>query len=213
VSTARWWQPDWKSGTHQDRLEQLRRHVAGKSVLDMGAGSGLKRPDWMHSLVASIASEAVGIELDPRLAERARARGYDVRTGNAESMDLGRTFDVVLAGEIIEHLSCPGAFLDAARRHLTAGGRLVLTTPNAFAVVNFVYRLAGQPRVNKQHVCWYDEVTLRQLLQRHDFRVVEVAYLRHRTPGRVRSLLARAVRSVLPPRLAENTLCVVAAPA
>jgi 2-polyprenyl-3-methyl-5-hydroxy-6-metoxy-1,4-benzoquinol methylase len=179
-------------------------------VLDVGAGSGLKRPDWMHALVATVASEAVGIELDPRLAKKARARGYDVVTGNAEGMDLGRTFDVVFAGEIIEHLSCPGAFLDAAHRHLAANGRLVLTTPNAFAVVNFVYRLAGRPRVNKQHVCWYDEVTLRQLLQRHGFRVVEVEYLRHRTPGRVRSLLARAVRSPLPARLAENTLCVVA---
>ena len=65
---------------------------------------------------------------------------------DAEEFDLGRSFEVVWAGEIIEHLSCAGGFLDAARRHLEPGGRLVITTPNAFAVSNFVYRIGGRPR-------------------------------------------------------------------
>jgi SAM-dependent methyltransferase len=127
-------------------------------------------------------------------------------------MDLGRSFDVVFGGEVIEHLSCAGAFLDAARRHLAPGGSLVLTTPNAFAVANFVYRIGGRPRVNKGHMCWYDETTLRQLLQRHRFDVVEVGFVRHHTPGRLRGGVARAARSVLPEHLAENTLLMVATP-
>ena len=121
-------------------------------------------------------------------------------------------FEVVWAGELIEHLSCAGGFLDAARRHLGPGGQLVLTTPNVFAVSNFVYRIGGRPRVNRGHTCWYDETTLSQLLDRHGYEVVEVSYLPHRTPGRWRSLLAGAVRSLLPAHLAENTLLVVAAP-
>ena len=86
----------------------------------------------------------------------------------------------------------------------------MITTPNAFAVANFVYRIGGRPRVNKGHTCWYDEVTLSQLLHRHGYQVEEVSYLAHRTPGRGRALLAGAVRSVLPAHLAENTLLVVA---
>ena len=96
--------------------------------------------------------EAVGSELDAKLAARARERGFDVRAGDAQALDLGRTFDVVWAGELIEHLSCAGAFLDGARRHLEPGGRLVLTTPNAFAVSNFVYRIGGRPRQPGAHV-------------------------------------------------------------
>lgn len=201
---------DWKSGSHAERFRRVRRYLEGRAVLDVGAGSGIDRPDWMHASVASVAREAVGVELDEKLAARARERGYDVRTGNAETLDLGRTFDVVWAGELIEHLSCAGGFLDGVRRHLEPGGRLVLTTPNVFAVSNFVYRIGGRPRVNRGHTCWYDETTLAQLLQRHGYEVVEVAYLGHRTPGRVRALLAGALRSVLPAHLAENTLLVVA---
>jgi 2-polyprenyl-3-methyl-5-hydroxy-6-metoxy-1,4-benzoquinol methylase len=204
---------DWKSGSHAERFARVRRYVEGRTVLDIGAGSGIDRPDWMHAAVAAVATETVGVELDADLAARARARGYDVRTGDAQHLDLGRTFDAVCAGELIEHLSCAGGFLDGARTHLAPGGQLILTTPNAFAVSNFVYRIGGRPRVNRGHTCWYDETTLSQLLQRHGYEVVEVSYLPHRTPGRLRPLLAGAVRSLLPDHLAENTLLVVATPA
>jgi SAM-dependent methyltransferase len=203
---------DWKSGSHAARFARVRPYLEGRSVLDVGAGSGIDRPDWMHAAVAEVATEAVGVEVDPGLAARAQARGFDVIEADAQTLDLGRTFDVVWAGELIEHLSCAGAFLDAARRHLEPHGRLVLTTPNAFAISNFVYRLGGRPRVNRGHTCWYDETTLSQLLRRHGFEVVEIAYLPHETPGRIRALVAGSVRAVLPRHLAENTLLVVATP-
>jgi 2-polyprenyl-3-methyl-5-hydroxy-6-metoxy-1,4-benzoquinol methylase len=204
-------QPErWGGGSYLDRFERVRRHVDGRAVLDIGAGSGIRRDDWMHGLIAEVASETVGIELDEPLAATARARGFTVISGDAHTIDVGRTFDVVFAGEVIEHLSCAGAFLDNMRRHLVRDGRLVLTTPNAFAISNFVYRIGGMPRVNRQHVCWYDEITLGQLLARHEFEVVEVEYLPHRTPGRARAAIASTVRALLPDRLAQNTLLVVA---
>ncbi len=205
-------QPDWRSGSHTDRFDRVRAYLDGRRVLDVGAGSGIDRSDWMHALVASVAAAATGVELDPALAARARDKGFDVVVADAQTMDLARSFEVVWAGEIIEHLSCPGGFLDAVRRHLEPGGILVLTTPNAFAISNFVYRVAGRPRVNKGHVCWYDEVTIRQLLERHGYDVTELSYVAHRTPGRLRRAVASAIRAALPDRLAENTLLVVAAP-
>jgi 2-polyprenyl-3-methyl-5-hydroxy-6-metoxy-1,4-benzoquinol methylase len=206
-------QPEWGTGTYADRFARVRRYLEHRRVLDVGAGSGINRPDWMHAQIASVANEVVGVELEGALAAQARGKGYDVVAADAQALDLGRTFEVVWAGEVIEHLSCAGAFLDAARRHLVPGGTLVLTTPNAFAVSNFVYRLGGRARVNKGHTCWYDETTLSQLLVRHGFRVIEIAYVGHRTPGRLRAVVARGVRALLPAHLSENTLLVVASPA
>ncbi len=203
-------QPQWGGGSHAERFARIRAYVEGRSVLDIGAGSGVNRPDWMHAMIAGVAAETVGIELEDQLASRARAKGFSVVTGDAEHMDLGRHFDVIFAGEVIEHLSCPGAFLDAARRHLAPNGIVVLTTPNAFAVSNFVYRIGGRPRVNAGHTCWFDEVTLRQLLHRHGFEATEMAFVPHRTRGRARAVVASAVRTMLPSHLAHNTLLVVA---
>lgn len=203
-------QPSWSASTYLDRFDSIRPFIAERSVLDLGAGSGHNRTDWMHALIKEHASEAVGIDMSDEFVERARERGADLILGDAESIRLGRTFDVVFAGELIEHLSCFTGFLATAREHLDEGGQLVLTTPNAFAISNFVYRFGGSARVHHEHTCWFCADTLSQLLERHGFRVTTVGYLRHTTPGRLRRLIAGGVRLFLPDRLARNTLMIVA---
>jgi SAM-dependent methyltransferase len=179
-------------------------------VLDIGAGSGHWRPDWFHLLIRGVSDDVVGIELSSDFVAGAQERGVELIHGDAEDVRLDRTFDVVFAGELIEHLSCFSGLLETARAHLGSGGRLVLTTPNAFAISNFVYRVGGQPRVNAEHTCWFCEDTLATLLERHDFEVEDISYLKHTTLGRFRRAAARVIRSVLPDRLAQNTLLAVA---
>jgi len=203
-------QPSWTASTYRDRYESIRPHVVGRSVLDLGAGSGYAREDWFHQLIRGDAAETVGVELSPDFVTGAKSKGVDLVQGDAETIRLGRTFDVVFAGELIEHLSCFTGLLETAKAHLQPGGRLILTTPNAFAFSNFVYRVGGKALVHTEHTCWFCEDTLRQLLERSGFRVVDVGYLKHTTPGRVRRVLASTVRAMLPDRLARNTLMAVA---
>ena len=89
--------------------------------------------------------------------------------GDVESHDFGCRFEAIVAGDVIEHLSNPGRFLDNCRRHLEAGGTLLLTTPNAKWPTVFL-------RPNPSHALWHDRHTLRHLLERHGFRVVQLRY-------------------------------------
>ena len=85
----------------------------------------------MHLLIRGVSDDVVGIELSPKYVERARERGVELVFGDAELVPrLGRTFDVVFSGELIEHLSCFSGLLETAREHLEPGGHLVVTTPN-----------------------------------------------------------------------------------
>lgn len=186
--------------------------MEGKSVLDLGCASGYRRADWLHGLIRGVANDAVGVDMNERAVSELQERGYHIIAGNAEEVRLNHKFDVVFAGEIIEHLENFRAFLEVVHAHLHPTGVFVVTTPNAFRITNFVYRLWGKPRVNRQHTCWFCEDTLVQLLDRNGFQVLEVKYLRHETPGRLRPILARFARGLLPERLAWNTLCVVARP-
>ena len=174
---------------HETRWQFLQPLVQGRSVLDVGPAELVgtvnrhKMDRWLHARIASAAASVVGLDRAPDQVQALRELGFDIRQGDAETFDLGRRFEVVFAGELIEHLSNPGAFLDRARDHLVAGGRLVLTTPNRFSIHAFyrVLRTGKVPSYDKaiaKHVLYFDADALTSLLARHGFREIEVDYVR-----------------------------------
>lgn len=166
----------------------------------------------MHAQLSGMASQLVGVDLDDAAVGRIRSEGYDVRQGDAENLNLDERFDVVFAGELIEHLERFPDFFESVRRHLAPGGKLVLTTPNPFALSCFIYRMSKDVWVNSDHTCWFCEHTLPQLAARCDFDVEQISYIGHPTPGRLRRIVANAVRAPLPDRLSWGTMLAVAKP-
>jgi SAM-dependent methyltransferase len=105
--------------------------------------------------------------------------GYNVVHGDAQDFDLGQEFDTVVAGELIEHLSDTGSFLDSVRRHLAPDATFMLTTPNPWIFQRFRQALlTKEVHSNEEHTCWFDEWTLQQVLRRHGFETDEVRYVR-----------------------------------
>lgn len=105
-------------------------------VLDVGCSSG-----YLAGPLAERGATVVGIENDPLAAAAARNVCGEVLEGDVETMEFSFTagsFDLVLCGDLIEHLSDPGAFLRRVRPLLATDGRLVIATPN---VANWAMRL------------------------------------------------------------------------
>ena len=121
-----------------DRFEYLRERCRGRRVVHVGfvdAGCqelNLQSGAWLHEHLATAAGELIGLDLDQAGVERARARGYEAHAVDCRDVDAVRALglppaDVVVAGEVIEHLDDPGSFLDGlhelarrrrrARRH------------------------------------------------------------------------------------------------
>lgn len=164
-----------------ERFNVMKKHIKGKTVLDCGPGGEEIKPEeewwqnlFLHKKIREVAKECVGVDNDAAAIETLKKMGYDILLGNVETLSLGRKFDVVVAGEFIEHLSNPGLFLETAKEHLLPAGKLILTTPNAWALGNLVRAIFGRKLdINKGHVAWYDYVMLEQLLKRHGFEIRE----------------------------------------
>lgn len=160
----------------------LERIPRGISILDVGCvnhdASRADDPNWLHQHLDA-RGDVLGIDYLAADIRELQAEGWNVECADAEVMDLGETFDVIVAGELIEHLANPGAFLTRARDHLSDTGRLILTTPNPWGVT-YLKRLVtpGEVHCNDEHTCWLDRRTLRQLLERHGFEVAEHEFIR-----------------------------------
>jgi SAM-dependent methyltransferase len=93
----------------------------GLTVLDVGCGTGIASRQ-----MAARGARVLGVEVDARMAERARSRGTEVEVGRIEEWKpYDRTFDRVTAGQAW-HWVDPVAGAVKAARVLRPGGRLCL---------------------------------------------------------------------------------------
>ncbi len=188
-----------------DRHELILSLVKGKRVLDLGAADNLhmdekrQNDEWLHEEICRVASHCVGVDTDEECVERLRESGYDIRVGDVEELDLHEISDVVVAGELIEHVFNVGRFLDSARQHLAPEGILIVTTPNALALIDRSWiRPFRRTEPNPTHVASYSLRTLRQLVDLKGFVIQKEGYYAQKSSNLVKSLFRRLAYSVNP---------------
>lgn len=118
--------------TQQLALAPHLRVAPGTEVLDLGCGIGR----WSRRL-ARRGARVVGVDLAPSMTEEARRRTeresltdrIEYRVGDLRTLDLGRTFELVLAVTVLQHILDDDGFARATAnvaRHLAQHGRAVL---------------------------------------------------------------------------------------
>jgi 2-polyprenyl-3-methyl-5-hydroxy-6-metoxy-1,4-benzoquinol methylase len=156
--------------------------VRGKKVLDVGCmAHSIDSADiegWLHGYVVKNAASTLGLDILESDVALLRQRGFNVVCADAITTDLGDTFDTIIAGELIEHIENPGAFLSNMRRHLTADGELLITTPNVFFGLHFLESVFRSPYQswNPQHVAWYCYFTLENMFSRAGLKATRCIY-------------------------------------
>ena len=98
------------------------------------------------------------------------------------SFSLDRKFDVVTAGDLIEHLANLDGFFTCVKNHLHLNGKFVISTPNPWCWKYFLYHLfmGRLARINKEHVSWFCLETLCLLGNRYGFKHVKHGYCSRR---------------------------------
>ncbi|HEV2116463.1 MAG TPA: class I SAM-dependent methyltransferase [Terriglobales bacterium] len=167
---------------HPDRFDRdvlLLRHVgSGKNVLELGCSTG-----YITRLLLQQNCVVTAIENDPDAAQKAAKTGAAVLTrdlNNADwSRDLKPEFDVVLMGDVLEHLVNPYKVLLQARPLVCGGGYAVICLPNVahwlirlqIALGQFNYQPTGT--LDATHLRFFTVHSARQLIEAAGYRLLK----------------------------------------
>ena len=168
------------------RVDLIKDMCTGKRVLHLGCTNWPYTEDaiayamLLHFDLEKVASELAGIDADQEgIAILERHGSENLVQGDLEAhgnCPLDDKFDVIVAGEVIEHVNNPGLFLHGIKRFMSEDSRLILTTPNAYCAMRFFYYGARGRRgkaepVHPDHVAYYSYSTLKLLAERHGLEV------------------------------------------
>jgi SAM-dependent methyltransferase len=159
--------------TARASLEQIERHVKTSHAprfLDLGC--------WVGFLLVEARGrgwEVTGVEPSAFAAEHARREfNLDVVEQDLLTADLpAGSFDAVVLGDVIEHLTDPLAALEHIRSLLSEGGVVYLTLPDSGSRLARVLG-ARWWSILPTHVQYFSRRSITTLLERAGFDVLEI---------------------------------------
>lgn len=148
----------------------LKGQPPGK-LLEIGVGGGrflsrMKKINW----------DVSGIDYDPNVAGKIQEKyGVNIHIGDLIQLDFpSNSFDVIVMGQTVEHLSNPVAVFNKCFQLLKPGGRLVVTTPNIESLGESIFKEHWRGWEPPRHLHLYSVASLKTLASVTSFSVQEI---------------------------------------
>lgn len=177
----------------KDRDTWILDRCAGKRSLHIGCvdsgmlGTKIKDNTLLHARLTAISSRAMGVDIDSSGIEDLKAHKFsnvicaDVASDHesiiaAVSAEMV-TCDVIVCGEVLEHVTNQGSFLAGIRKVAEAfDSEIIFTVPNAYAFDRFLKMFCGVEAVHSDHKCYFSEITLKTLLRQTGFAITDCRF-------------------------------------
>lgn len=144
--------------------------VRGLNILDCGVSKG-----GVSDKLSKEDAHCFGVDINPRHLKGVKIIQADLNKGIPK---FGVEFDVIFAGEIIEHLFDDSKFIRQCYKFLKPRGVLIVTVPNLVSLVNRLLMLFGaMPLVAYAaapfHYHFYNRKKLKNIISREGFEVLK----------------------------------------
>lgn len=153
---------------------------SNKTILDVGCYDGKYAALFLQNN-----NKVYGIDASPDAIQEANRKGIVASVANVEERFPfeDEMFDVIHAGEIIEHLYDTDTFISECKRVLKKGGKLIITTPNTLSLPRRILYLFGNGRffeasnsfsaepVSVGHIRFFTKKLLKNFLEHIGFKM------------------------------------------
>lgn len=142
--------------------------IQGINLLECGITKG-----GLADILKKEGARCFGVDINPRQLEGVKTVEADLNEGYPD-FD-GMKFDVIFAGEVMEHLFDDVKFVRESKNLLKPGGLFIITVPNLVFSANRLLMLFGKTPLFSYapfHYHIYTKKTLRELLKREEFEIL-----------------------------------------
>jgi len=164
------------------RLVLLEQLLTGKTVLHFGCcdhenliEEKVANHSHLQVKLADITHKCIGLDNNEDGIKKLQSLQiencyyYDLFvTENAEIET--ESYDYILLGEILEHISDPVAFLSMIRSKFKNAKKIIITVPNAFSSTNFYNIKRGVEEINTDHKYWFTPYTVAKVATEAGFQ-------------------------------------------
>lgn len=187
----------------QSRVDYLTKVVAGRKILDVGVVAHTREaiddPDWLHGHLRRSASQCLGVDILEESVAFLLSQGFNVRLADITQQPLDERFDVITAGEVLEHIGEPARFMKHCSMMLEPKGRLLVSVPNPWYINVILKNLRKSSMFvdSADHVAWYDANAIYELAQRNGLELVAYSGIAIGTPATWRARVFFRLGSLL----------------
>jgi 2-polyprenyl-3-methyl-5-hydroxy-6-metoxy-1,4-benzoquinol methylase len=160
-----------------NRIDYFCDLARDKDILDVGVvehtRDAVHSPQWLHQHLSKVAKTCLGIDILEEDVKYLQSLGYNIICQDITRSSLVQTFDIVICGDVLEHVESPGFFLKSLATMLNPNGRLVVSIPNPW-YINVLVKTISDGYVyvdNVDHVAWFDPSTLCEMGQRYGLKL------------------------------------------
>jgi 2-polyprenyl-3-methyl-5-hydroxy-6-metoxy-1,4-benzoquinol methylase len=169
--------PEDSNNSHVAMLQMV---GFNKRVLETGCASG-----HMSALLSAQGCSVVGMEIESSIVEPAlewleRAVIGDLEDPSIWSELDGESFDVILFGDVLEHLKDPLPALREAAQHLAPAGVVIISVPNIshadvkVALIKGTFPYSESGLLDRTHISFFTKESLVELVREAGLAVVEI---------------------------------------
>lgn len=158
-----------------NKLSEVKKFTKGSRLLEIGTGAG-----ELTSVAKELLFDITGIEIRPvyakKVSERLNIPIYSIDFMDFETEDL---FDIIILGDVLEHVSNPSKMLEKAYNMLNKEGVIWISTPNFESAFSYIMKDKDPMWRVCEHLNYFSYISLKKTLEKTGFKTIDYNISQH----------------------------------